>query len=658
VPDDKIVTGPAYLVVENVPTPLVIPFGFFPNKRGRLSGILIPTYGEVEKRGFYLADGGYYWGINDYVDLAIRGDIFTRGSWALKGISNYAKRYRYNGMVDIRYAFNKISEAGFPDYQKYSDFSIKWQHTQDNKARPNTSFSADVNIYTRSFNKYNPANSNNYLSNEFNSSIAYQKSWGQGKYNLAANLGYRQNTLTKEVVLKFPEISFNVARFYPFRSKKKVGALKWYDNISVNYVLNTQNTLTTYDSLLLTDASLRNMKNGMMHSIPISSSIKLLKFFTLTNSITYTERWYLKTLNLEWDPTGDTVSINNVERFKTERDFYYNASLTTRIYGMFQLKKGPLKAVRHVLTPNLGFIYRPNFGDKFWGYYKYYKKDSLGNTGRYSIFSNGIYGGPPDGKSGKVTLSLANNLEMKVRSRKDTVTGTKKIVLIDNITIGTGYDIAKDSLRWDNLGISGRTRLFNTLDINYASSWDPYALDSLGNRINKFEWTVNKRIFRRYSDQWQFGLTYNLSSSTFKKKNAGGSASQQTQQTGPNYEPDTPIDFDNPWNLSLNYSLTFGHLFNAATRIYTRTMIHTINLSGAFDITKKMKLSFNTGYDLVAKQITYTKIEFSRDLHCWEMVFSWIPLGNLKSYNFTLRIKASFLQDVKLEKKTDYNLYR
>jgi lipopolysaccharide assembly outer membrane protein LptD (OstA) len=658
VPDDKIVTGPAYLVVEGVPTPLVVPFGFFPNKRGRLSGILVPTYGQVAKRGFYFADGGYYWGISDYVDLAIRGDIFTRGSWALKGLSNYAKRYRYNGLIDIRYAYNKISELGFPDFQKYSDFSIKWQHTQNQKSHPNTSFSADVNIYTRSFNKYNPANSNNYLSNEFNSSIAYQKSWGQGKYNLAANLGYRQNTLTKQVVLKFPEISFSVARFTPFRKKNKVGALKWYDNISVNYVLNAQNTLNTYDSLLLTNASLRNMQNGFMHSIPISSSIKLLKFFTLTNSITYTERWYLKTIRKDWDTDTRSVYIDTVERFQTERDFYYSASLNTRIYGMFQLKKGPLKAVRHVMTPNVGFIYRPNFGDKFWGYYKNYQKDTLGNTAQYSIFEQGIYGGPPNGKSGKVTFSLSNNLEAKVRSKKDTVTGTKKVVLIDNLTLGTGYDMAKDTLRWDYLSISGRTKLFKTLDITYASSWDPYAVDSNGSRINKFEWDVNKRLFRKTSSQWQFGLNWSLNSSDFNKKKRVKNENDQPQQSGPNYEPSGVIDFDNPWNLTLSYSLILTNQFNAVNKTFDKKTIHTINLSGGFDITKKMKLTFNTGYDLIAKQITYSKIEFSRDLHCWEMVFSWIPLGNLKSYNFTLRIKASFLQDVKLEKKTDYNLYQ
>jgi hypothetical protein len=653
IPDDKIVSGPAYLVIEDVPTPAFIPFGFFPNKRGQTSGILIPTYGESANRGFFFENGGYYWGINDYVDLALRGDIYTRGSWAVKAASNYKKRYKYEGSIDLSYAVNILGEREMPGYEKIRDFFIKWQHRQDPRARPNSSFSANVNAGSSSYNRFNPTSANDYLSNDFESSIAYQTSFGQGRYNLSTNVGYKQNVNTHEVLLRAPQLNFSVNTFYPFRNKNKPSFNKWYDNISLSYVMNAQNLLNTVDSTLFTARSLDLMQNGMQHSIPLKSTLKLLKFFTLTTTLQFNERWYLSSIrkNWEYDTTGGRILTDTLKNFASNRDFNIGTSLSTRIYGMYQFKKGPVLAIRHVITPTVSATYRPDFGTPFWGYYRFTTIDTLGNKLKYSIFENGIYGGPPDGESGKIAMSLSNNLEMKVRARKDSAGGSKKVVLIDNLTISGAYDVARDSLNWDPLGISARTRLFRRLDITFNGSWDPYVIDTNGNRFNRFEWTENGRLFRRSNTQWMFGLSWSFSSNDFKRGGKGTSG-----ETPPQH-PAAQVDYSNPWNISIGYNLTYSSRFDFRTRTYIPDTIQTLQVSGDFNITPKWKAGITTGYDFNAKDFSYTSVNIYRDLHCWEMVLQWIPLGFRKSYNFTIRVKSAILQDLKLNKKTDWRDY-
>ncbi|MFA5194824.1 MAG: putative LPS assembly protein LptD, partial [Bacteroidales bacterium] len=418
IPDDKFVSGPAYMEIEGVPTPLVLPFGFFPNKKGRISGIIIPTWGESANRGFYFERGGYYWGINDYIDLTLQGDIYTRGSWAVYASSNYKKRYRYDGHIQVSYAENVISEKFLPDYNKYKDFSIEWMHKQDPKARPNSSFSAQVKAASNSFYKYNPSSTSDYLSNTFESSVAYQVSLFQGAANVSLNLGSKQNVQTRELQLWLPQVNFSVNTLYPFRRKKPAGALKWYENINISYNLNAQNFINTIDTALLTMATFDKMQNGIQHTIPIRSNIKILKHLNWTNAININERWYFQSIQKQWynDTASSFIRSDTSKRFYAVHEFNYSSQLTTKIYGMYQFKKGALKAIRHVLTPTLGFVYHPDFGSKFWGYYRYAQVDSSGRMIRYSIFQNGIYGTPPDGLSAKLTLNLNNNLEMKVAS--------------------------------------------------------------------------------------------------------------------------------------------------------------------------------------------------------------------------------------------------
>ncbi len=645
IPNNKIVSGPAYMEIEDVPTPLLLPFGYFPNKKGQISGIILPTYGESAQFGFFFNKFGYYWGVNDFFDLTFQGDIYTRGSWAAYVSSNYKKRYKYEGDVRLSYASNIFGEKFDPKHYKKSDFKISWTHHQDPKARPNSSFSANVNIVSSNFAKYNSTSTGDYLSNTFESSIAYQTSLFKGKSNLTLNLGGKQNIQTGELKITLPEVNFSVTTFYPFRNKKKAGGLKWYDNISIGYTMELENYIQTYDSLISISNIFNQMQNGMRHSIPIRSSVKVLKFLTWTNSININERWYLSSIDKSWYNGVDTsyVRSDTIQKFQMAHDFNFSSEITTKLYGVYQFKKGALKAIRHVMTPSVSFTYRPDFGAPFWGYYHYLQTDSAGDMVRYSRFQNLVYQGPADGLSGKVNFSLNNNLEMKVRNRKDTITGTKKIVLIDYLRIYTAYDIAKDSLNWDPLTLSGRTKLFGLIDISFNGQWDPYAANEKG-RIAAFEWKKNHRLMRRENTRWILGVSYSVSDQTFQKKDKANNTKTKI--------------FMNQWNLTANFNFTYSGNFAYKTNNYTKDTIMTLGLSGEFYITPKWKVGFFTGYDFIDKKFSYTSLNIYRDLHCWEMSMEWVPYGARKSYNFTIRIKSSILKDLKINKKSDWRDYQ
>lgn len=666
IPGKKIITGPAYLTIEGVPTPLFIPFGIFPNEKGQRSGIVIPTYGESSNRGFYFENGGYYWAINDYLDLKLVGDIYTRGSWAVKPSMRYRKRYKYSGSLNLTYAINKVGQKGSSDFSESKDFAIRWNHNQDPKARPNSKFSANVNIVSNQYNVYNPSSTQDFLSNTFQSSVAYQTNFNQ-KYFLTVNASHSQNTKTKTVNLTLPEITFSVNRFYPFGKKERVGKKKWYENISMNYTMNAKNTTSIEDSLLFKPGFINEFKNGIKHSIPISSTIKVLKHFNLTNSINVTDRMYFESYRKYWsndtiingnDTTIGYVATDTVRNFNNIVDFSFSSSLTTKLYGMVAFKKGPIRAIRHVLTPSVSFSYRPDFGNERWGYYDYYYDQDLQDSIQYSLYEGAIYGKPPSGKSGSLNFSLSNNLEIKVPSKKDTISGVKKIKIIDNFTISASYDLAKDSLRWSRVRMSGRTRLFKGLDLTYSSSWDPYVLDSSGTKnLNKFEWEVNKRFLRLDQTTWNIGFRFNLSSEQFRKE----PTKQTTEGTESEMEeiqqnPEDYVDWNIPWSLNINYNLryTANNDYINYVRERNDNLVQTLSFYGDISITKKWKIGFRSGYDFEQGKLSYTSVNIYRDLHCWEMRFNWIPMGPRKSWNFTINVKSSILQDLKLTKKKDF----
>lgn len=642
--NDKVITGPAYLVIEDVPTPLMIPFGYFPTRKGRSSGILIPSYGESARLGFFFKDGGYYFGIGDIVDFALTGDVYTLGSWGGRIVSNYAKRYRFNGNVAVRYSEIKTSEKELPDYNLFKDFFIQWSHRQDAKARPGSNFSASVNAGSSGYYQNNISSANNYLTNTFQSSISWSKYWVGKPYSFTSGISHSQNTITKDVSMSLPTTNFSVSRIAPLKRKMTVGKERWYEKIGFSYQNNFQNSIQTKDSLLFKSESWDQFRYGMSHTIPVNTSFKILKYFNLSPSLSYNEKWYLQTIRKEFDTTTNSVLTDTVHAFRAARDFSVNASLNTRLYGLVQMKKGKIAAIRHVVSPTLSFGYRPDFSSSSFNNYKSYQTDSSGKTGTYSIFENGIYGGPPSGKYGVVSFGIDNNLEMKTRHVSDTAVTLKKTKIFESLSAGVSYNLALDSLNWSNISLNGRTTLFDKVNLNFSSSFDPYISDSLGRRLNRTELDENNRLARLTAAGVSVGFSL---VNTGKKQHTSDKGSSQELNTI-NQRPENYVDFTIPYNLVVNYSLTYSK-----AGLLEAQVNQTLNFSGDVSLTPKWKITFNSGYDFKAKDLSYTSLGIYRDLHCWEMRANWVPFGAQENYYFQINVKSSILQDLKLTKKND-----
>lgn len=652
---EKLVTGPAYLSIEDVPTPLFIPFAFFPITKERSSGLIIPSYGWMNGRGYYLRDGGWYFALGDCLDLSLLGEIYTNLSWSAEAKSNYYKRYKYKGLIDVKYGRTHVGIRGdTANYSTFSDYKITWKHDQDPKANPKNRFSADVNLQSRNYNK-NTTNRNDYFSSTTTSSISYTAQLGS-IFNLAASARESFNAQTGIMDLKLPSLSLNSITFYPFRRKEVSGNLRWYENISMSYSLQGESNVR--DSNLLKQNILQKANYGLQHSIPISSSIKVLRFFNWTNSASYNERWHWSTVDKHIDSATNKVLIDTIQGFKANHDVTFTSSLSTRIYGMFNFKYGPMKALRHVINPSISFNYHPNLGADCWREYT----DTTGYVTRYSIFEQSLYGGPSDGTSGRVAFNIGNNLEAKFKPFNDTSGELKKVTLIENLNLSMSYDLAKDSLNWSDFAITGRTTLFKNLVLNYSGTYSPYVIDTLGRMHDQLLWQTDHKLFRKSNANYSAQLSWSLNSNSFKKdkkpSHNEGHPTSPILQTPYNYNPallmGSYVDFSVPWNLSLSYSLSYVTSYVARTFGYDTNIVQTISLSGNVSLTENWKIAFSTGYDFVNKGMSYTSLDIYRDLHCWEMRFNWVPFGRYRSWNFTINIKASSLKDVKYEKRKSY----
>ena len=663
IPGKRVITGPAYMDIAGVATPLVIPFGFFPNRSGQRSGVIIGTYNESANRGFYFENFGYYFGISPYMDLTVHTDIYTRGSWAIKPLFRYSDRYHFNGSFNFTYAVNLIGEPNTPGYSESKDFQVRWVHTQDPKARPHSTFSANVNIVSNSYNKNTITTSaQTYLSNTFQSSINYATSFAN-KYYLNLNFNHSQNTLNKTINITLPQLTFSVNQFYPFRKQNHVGKVRWYEQISMKYNADMENRYNTVDSNFLHGNWPDSLQNGMKHSIPINGTFHVLKYFNWSNSVNITDRMYLKTIRKYYQ--ADTIvqgtqtslpgyKTRNVSGFANAFDFSLSTGLSTTVYGMFQFKNKIIKAVRHMIKPSVSFSYVPNFGAPGLGYYHHIENDTnRRNPGSYSIFQNTIYGGPAGAKSGTVSFYISNNLEMKVRNRKDTITGTKKIPLIDDLNFSTSYNVAADSVNWSPLNINGRTTIIKGLAVNYHSLWDMYVRDKLGQRTNTFLWNASHKLLRLDNTSWSTGFSYTFSSEKFKKKKTTDKGTPEERKDIIDYY-DYYVDFDIPWSLSFNYTFSYNKTWNNSVYRRVAAVNQTLGFNGQLNLTPKWKITLTSGWDFVGKQMSYTSIDVYRDLHCWEMRFGWIPKGGQQSWNFSINVKAAILQDLKLNKKKDF----
>ena len=652
IPDDKIVTGPANLVIEDVPTPIAIPFGFFPNSNKQRSGLIIPTPGESAQYGFFLLHGGYYVAISDNISTELTGDYYSKGSWGANFLTNYKKRYKFSGMLNTNYSIFKNGFKEFPNYAENSNFFIKWNHTQDPRARPNSTFSSNVNFgnsenYTNNFN----STGSEYLSTSFNSSISYAKSWAGKPFNLSLNAYHNQNTISKSVTLRLPEVAFNMSRIYPLK-RKTIGKQKFYEKIGLSYSMNAKNEVTAGDSLFSSnnfDELKREFKNGMKHTIPVSTSFKLLNNFTVNPAFNYSEIWYLQSLNRSWDDQNNQLKTDTLVNFVRGNSYNMSISLSTKVFGMYQYRGKIIKALRHVVTPSVGFSYTPENKSGLKSY-----TDTSNIVHDYSIFENGIYGVSNSKEAGLINLGLLNNFEMKVRNRKDSLGKDTKIKLLESLNFSSSYNVVPDSLNWSNIQIEARTLIFKKLTLNFSSSFDPYALDSnkttgIITKVNTSEWARNGRIGRLVTANLSAGFSLNSKTGLNDNKTSEFGSEQELAYIRAN--PEAYIDFNVPWTLSVNYNIRYSK------PQYQSDVIQTLNFSGDFSLTPKWKIGFNSGYDFELKDLSYTSIDIYRDLHCWEMIFNWIPFGPRQSYLFTIKVKSAILQDLKLTRRNLPNVF-
>jgi lipopolysaccharide assembly outer membrane protein LptD (OstA) len=676
---NRIISGPAFLEIEGVPLPLAIPFGFFPKPETRSSGIIIPTFGEDQKLGFYLRNFGYYIALNDYIDLTNTATLYSKGSYEVNTSARYLSRYKYSGTVSLSYS---STNYGLPGDPPSKDFHIDWSHSQNPNSNPGTTFSASVNAGTSGFFQHNPAtegyNLNTLTQSSLRSSIAYGRVWAGSPFNLTVNLSHSQDLVNKTVTLELPTFNFNMSTISPFDSKDRVGVQKWYQKITVGYSLQGTNKINSVpESELFQSATLtKRLQNGFQHQIPIGFNQNILKYFQFSLSANYTERWYFQTIRERFArgsvPGRDSLVFDTIGGFKRAGEYTLGGSLSTKIYSTLNFKNSSIKAIRYVATPSLSFSYHPDFSNPSYGYYQTAVSSATIpyqiSYQRYSIFQNAVYGGPSAGKTAGVGLSIDNNIQAKVRRKStDTATDDKKIKLLEGFNVSTFYNFAADSFKLSAISFSGHTALFKEkLNISFGGSFDPYVTvvrDSILNgQISKYKTLINRYTIQDGKlptlTSFNVSASASLNPAVFKPRNTTPAQQNTLQTMNPeqaaklallNSDPSAYVDFNVPWNVSINYSFNYNNSYIATF------VTNTVQLSGDVNISPKWKVQYTTNYDLRANKLSSaTSFGIYRDLHCWDLSMQWLPFGYYKSYNVTLRVKAAILQDLKLTKRSDY----
>ncbi len=669
IPGKKIITGPAYLEFEGVPFYfLAIPEGFFPINSTKQSGFIVPSYGEESAKGFYLRDAGYYFILNDYMDLTLLGGIYSLGSWEASAATRYTKRYKYNGNFSLRFSNDKLGEKGSPGYVNQRNFRVTWSHVQDPKFKPSSTFSASVNFSTSGYNKNASTTLSDYLSTQTNSSIAYSKTWPGTPFSLSMNLQHSQNSADSTISLSLPNVVFNASRFYPFKRKNAVGTARWYEKISASYSMNMQNSVSTKESLLFRRETLKEFRNGIRHSLPVSASFNILNNIQFTASANYNERWYFKRVDREWDDTLQQAVADTTFGFYRVYNYSTSASLSTTLYGLYQFKSknSKVQAIRHTMTPSVSMSWAPDFSTNRYGFYKTFVNPETGQETRYSPYAGEIYGVPGSGRTAAMSFSLAQTLEMKVKSENDT-TGTKKISVIDNLQLSGSYNFLADSMKMSMISVSLRSSVFGkNFGINISTTLDPYEVDpKTGVRYDKLTWERGN-LGRITHLGWSTGYTWRSTSSN--QATINDINSQYPEYSNPYYfDPDNPIppdvrrqmmtakyyDFSIPWNFGFNYSVNYSN------NGLKKTITNSLGFNGSITLTQKMGVTFTGGYDFDDSKLTPGTVSLSRDLHCWQMSFTCVPFGYRKSWSFNISALSTMLQDLKYEKNSSFydNLY-
>ncbi|WP_298223143.1 putative LPS assembly protein LptD [Flavobacterium sp.] len=672
VPGKKVVTGLTNMVIANVPTPLALPFAFFPMTETSQSGLIIPTFNDNNERGYSLQNGGYYLALSDYYDLAILGDYYTNGSYATRFESSYAQRYKFKGNFNVRFENLINSERGFPDYSKTNIYNIQWSHGQDGKSNPNSRFSASVNFGSSKYFRQSASQINvgSNLNNTLSSSVSYSRTFNTvPQVNLSLTATHSQNTNTEQINMTLPTLQLSVDRVFPFAPKEGIKK-GFFKNINLQYNLRGENRIATTDSLFFKSEMFKDAKVGFQHSIPLSTNFKVFKYFSATTSMNYEEVWYLKTIRKSFDALTNQDVVTEVNKFDAFRTYSFSSSLGTTIYGTFKFgdtKK--IQAIRHVMRPSVSYSYTPSFKQ----YYDTYAADGSGTMVKeYTRFEQGIFGAPGKQLSSSVGFSLSNTFEAKVTDKDSTKTEPKKIMLLNNLNFSTSYDITADSLRWAPLRVSGGTALFNNkMNVNFGMTLNPYAIDNSGRMYEKYNIDNGGSLFRMTSANMT--LNYSLSSrdgeeNKNKNKNQQGlrnggreddlfgtntdfSDRRQSQFGDEDAEDDDGFKgffkADLPWDVNFAYQLTYSNI-KREKEISGNSLMMSLNT----ELSKNWKVGVSSGYDFVQDGVTFTQFRFERDLMSWRMDFSWTPFGTNAFWSFFIGIKSSVLSDIKWEKRT------
>ncbi|MDY7393785.1 putative LPS assembly protein LptD [Aureibaculum sp. 2210JD6-5] len=666
VPGKKIVGGRSQLKLADVPTPAILPFFYVPlTKERSVSGFLIPTWGENSNQGFFLQNGGYYFAINDYVDLAVLGDVYTNGSWGMRFESNYAVRYRFSGNFSLRFENLITGQRGFSNFNKRNNFYVRWSHSPSQQASPNSRFSVSVNLgsskyFQESLNEYNISQQ---VTNTFNSSINYYKKFVGTPFNMNIGLTHSQNTNTEKIDMTLPSLQIGMDRIYPFAPKS--GAKKNpIQSIGLSYNFDAQNRISTDDDKFLKPGMFKDARSGAKHTVSASTNMKALKYITLSPSVNYNEVWYLKTVDQRYNDELDQIERDTINKFDAFREYSGGVSASTTLYGMFNFKKGRLQAIRHVMRPSVSFNYRPDFS---FYYDEVQQSDDPNDLREFSRFDGGVYGAPSRGLSSSIGLSLNNTFEAKMMSKDSTATEPEKIKLLNNLNFSTSYNIVADSLNWSPVRMTaGTTILDNKLSLNASATLDPYALSASGRRINTFNVNNGGSLFRL--TQANMSASYSISSDIFAKKepkdknaaSSSGTEGDEESLFGSDLTTrNTADDQDEsktkvaklygatlPWKLSLRYNVGYSN----STR-QNEISNNSLQFSGNVELSPKWSVGLSSGYDFKNKGITFTNLSFERDLDSWRMSFNWVPFGNSTTYYFFIGIKSSVLSDIKYDKR-------
>lgn len=673
IPGNKVVSGPFNLHFRSIPTPLGFAFGMFPQPKKKVSGVLVPKYGEERRRGFFLRDGGYYFAINDYMNLSLTGQVFSKGSYGLASDFQYKKRYAFNGNMNLSFNRNKGEQE--EDSLSTRDYWIRWSHTPETKGTFRISSSVNAGSSTFSQNNYQSVQFN--TNSQFNSSVSMSKTFTGTPFNASLNFRQNQNVQTKSMTISAPEFTLNTNRFFPLAWVTS-GNGSVLDKLSVSHNFSLKNEISNlnpnYNSSIegseqylpvngeTLPGLLRNGKNGGRHSVPVSTTFNVLKFVAVSPSFNYTEWWYLKELSRRWDNEQQKVVADTINGFSRAGAYNFGTGFSTRLYGMVFVKGEKVEAIRHVMTPTVSLSYAPDFSEEKYGIYQEVQSNAEGKTSLYSKYDGFVFGGPGLGRAGNIGFSLSNNFEMKVRDKKDSTQEFKKVKLLDNLAISSSYNLLADSFNLATIGFTTRTMLFEKLDINYRMTLDPYlyVLDSVSTsstgvrnvrqtKVDEFTWNHGQGLGNLSNASIALSTSLNPKARESQNEDKESEFGTEAERDYIRTHPDQYVDFNIPWDVRLSYNVDYRRVgFNDPV------ITQSFTASGNTSLTDNTKITFSSGYDFRNKEITQTRLGIIRDIHCWELSVDWTPFGRFTSYSVTLRAKSSLLQDLKLSKQRSF----